>query len=289
MNKLALLKNVFVTFFIIYASESAFANMAITTDTMKIANIMENHKSEKNRRKAVGWHWYNEVYPVKYEDKKDKENIEIKKNKKNKKSAMEQMLMLRKTVQEAKAKAILYPTVENMRSYLILQNFVTNQAGLFTQAWKKTLLEYPELDYSIFHPTQNSAQHIISAENSKKEKEAIRSFSRKYGLFFFYRGNNLLDQALAPIIYSFSKENNISLIPISVDGKLIDIFSSNHTYNGQTVNNGQAENLGIKYFPALILVDPKNRKVIPINYGFISDSELRRRFLQIATEFKEGV
>lgn len=243
-------------------------------------------------KEAVGWHWYNEIYleEIKDEidkkdqnDQKNQKDAEIKKIKENKKTAMTQMLMLRNAVQEAKAKAILYPTVENMRAYLILQNFVTNQAALFTQAWKKALLAYPELDYSILHPTQNSAQHIIYAETNRKEKEAIRVFGEKFGLFFFYRGNNPLDQALAPIVSGFSKENNISLISVSTDGKLIDVFEN------KQINHGQAEKLGIKYFPALILVDPKNQKVIPIHYGFISDSELHRRFLQVATNFKEGV
>ena len=229
-------------------------------------------------KEAIGWHWYNEIYP---EDKKEKAEKDGSYERNKKESALMQMDLLRQAVREAKARAILYPTVENMRSYLILQNFVTNQAGLFTQIWKKTLLEYPELDYSILHPTQNNAQHIIYAENIRKEKEAIKSFSEKYGLFFFYRGNEALDKALAPTIKGFSRENNISLIPISVDGKPIDIFATNH------INNGQAEKLGIKHFPALILVDPKNQKVIPINYGFISDSGLHRRFLQVATEFKE--
>ncbi|CAL7962204.1 conjugal transfer pilus assembly protein TraF [Gammaproteobacteria bacterium] len=224
-------------------------------------------------KEAIGWHWYNEIYP-----EKNKEKKEIKRE-----SSMAQMAILRQVLREAKARAILYPTVENMRSYLILQNFVTNQAGLFTRIWKKTLLEYPELDYSILHPTQNNAQYIIYAENSRKEKDAVKFFSEKYGLFFFYRGSNPLDQALAPIVYGFSKENNISLIPITVDGKSINTFEANHT------NNGQAEKLGIKYFPALILVDPKNQKIVPIHYGFISDSELHRKFLQVATAFKDGV
>ena len=196
---------------------------------------------------------------------------------------MAQMALLRQALQEAKAKAILYPTVENMRSYLILQNFVTNQASLFTQVWKRTLLEYPDLDYSILHPIQNSAQHVMYAETSKKEDEAIQSFAKQYGLFFFYRGNNSLDQALAPIIESFSRGNHISLIPVSMDGKTLAVFGSNQ------IDRGQAEKLGIKYFPALILVNPKNQKIQPLNYGFISDADLRRRFLQIATNFQDGV
>jgi conjugal transfer pilus assembly protein TraF len=231
-------------------------------------------------KEAIGWHWYNEIYPEEKMQQKDRNNT---KNKQNERSAMAQMAFLRQAVQEAKARAVLYPTVENMRSYLILQNFVTNQAGLFAQTWKKTLLEYPELDYSILHPLQNSAQHVVYAENSKKEKEAIKVFSEKYGLFFFYRGNNPLDQTLAPTIEAFSKEHNISLIPISMDGRTLTVFSVSQ------VNRGQAEKLGVKYFPALILIDPKNKKTQPLHYGFISDSELRRRFLQIATNFQEGI
>lgn len=116
----------------------------------------------------------------------------------------------------------------------------------------------------------------------KKKKKLLKLFSEKYGLFFFYRGNNPLDQTLAPTIEAFSKEHNISLIPISMDGRTLTVFSVSQ------VNRGQAEKLGVKYFPALILVDPKNKNTT-FALWFISDSELRRRFLQIATNFQEGV
>lgn len=229
---------------------------------------------------AVGWHWYNEIY---FKDKKDeKESGKYKRDKKED-SAVMQIAVLRQVVEEAKAKAILYPTVENMKAYLILQNLVMEKAMLFTRAWKQTLLEHPKLDYSILHPTQNNAQHVLYAQMRVKEDEAIKAFGQKYGLLFFYRGDSPMDQELAPTIESFSKENNISLIPVSVDGNNLAVFATSQS------DSGQAEKLGIKHFPALILVDPKNQKVQPLNYGFISGSDLRRRFLQIATNFHDGV
>ena len=241
-------------------------------------------------KEAVGWHWYNEIYPDNKKDEKGKKenNKADNKNKINKKedSAMNQIILLRETVQEAKAKAILYPTEENMKTYLILQNFVMNQANLFAHMWKKTQLVYPELDYSVLHPVQNSAQHVMYAEIHKKEDEAIKTFSKRYGLLFFYRGNDMLDQELAPTIESFSRDNNISLIPVSIDGKKLEVFAN---FAMSQIDNGQAGKLGVRYFPALILVDPKNQKVRPLNYGFISDSDLRRRFLQVASDFQEGV
>ena len=231
-----------------------------------------------NTNRAIGWHWYNEV-PL------SKADYEIKDEQDNKKelSAIAQMAKLREAVEEAKARAVLYPTVKNLRAYLILQNFVTNQATLFTQAWKKTLLIYPELDYSILHPTQNSAQHIMYTQNSSKENEAIATFSKKYGLFFFYRGKEPLDQELAKTINDFSRQHKIALIPIAMDGQPVELFGNSQ------LNQGQAEQLGIKHFPALILVEPKSKQVVPLHYGFIAESELRRRFLQVATNFKDGV
>jgi len=248
--------------------------LVISLCTIGIAEVSDN----SNR--AMGWHWYNEL-PLEKADDGIKDELE--KDNGDKTSAVTQMAKLREAVEEAKARAVLYPTVKNLRAYLILQNFVTNQATLFTQAWKKTLLVYPELDYSILHPTQNSAQHILYARNSSKENEAIAAFSKKYGLFFFYRGKEPLDQELAKTIDRFSKQNKIALIPIAMDGQLIELFGNSQ------LNQGQAEHLGIKHFPALILVEPKSKQVVPLHYGFIAESELRRRFLQVATNFKDGV
>ena len=238
-----------------------------------------------NSKKAVGWHWYNEIYVEKKEDKK--RTIPDQLNNKSKiTTAIEEMELLRQAVQEAKARAVLYPTIENMRSYLVLQNYVIGKASLFTQTWKRTLLAYPDLDYAVLHPTQTAAQHVLSSEVYKKESEAIRFFSKTYGLFFFYRGNNPLDQALAPTIEEFSRQYGISLIPITMDGSKLEIFATNEK---NETDRGQAEKLGIKYFPALVLVDPKNQKVVPLNYGFTSGTDLRRRFLQVITGFQEGV
>jgi conjugal transfer pilus assembly protein TraF len=246
--------------------------------------------------KAKGWHWYNEVYlqdkneQVVKEVKETKEEKEVKskKNKKSKKSkkkentAAEQIIALRKIVDEAKAKAVLYPTVENLREYIMLQNYVVNQATMFSRVWQKALLEYPELDFTVTHPTQNAFQHIVLDEEVKKEEEAVKEYSKTYGLLFFYRGNNKLDEALSETVQDFSNSYRIGLIPVTVDGKSLLIFKDSKA------DEGRAKKLGIKYFPALVLVDPKSQKIIPLHYGFISYTGLRSRFLQLVTDFKRG-
>jgi conjugal transfer pilus assembly protein TraF len=110
----------------------------------------------------------------------------------------------------------------------------------------------------------------------------VREYSKAYGLFFFYRGNNKLDEAQAETVRDFSSSYNISLIPVTVDGKPLAIFEESKA------DQGHAKRLGIKFFPALVLVDPVSQKAIPLNYGFISYTGLRTRFLQVATDFKKG-
>lgn len=242
--------------------------------TSNITNVAEPTK-------AVGWHWYNEIHPETKDFAKDEADNEL--SDKKGVSALTQITALREEVQEAKAKAILYPTTQNVRAYLVLQNFVMEKAMLFTRAWKQALLKYPELDYGVLHPTQNNAQHVLYARERQREDAAIKYYSKYYGLLFFYRGDNLLDQELAPTIKSFSEDNNIALIPVSVDGKILDSLVTSH------IDRGQATKLQIKHYPALILVNPKTQEIQALHYGFISESELRRRFLQLATNFQEGV
>lgn len=222
---------------------------------------------------AIGWHWYNEIQPLKKKEKL---------NQKKHETAVEEMAKFRAEVEEAKAQAILYPSEENVSTYIALQKIVTERAANFTRMWQKVLLDYPSLNYAISNPTENNAQHVVYAEHSKREKEAIAFFREKYGLFFFYRGNDPLDQELSPTIANFGKENGIAVQAVSMDGKILPIFANT------SIDTGQAKKLSIQYFPALILVDPKNHKVKPLNYGFIAGDELRRRFLQVATDFQEG-
>ena len=225
--------------------------------------------------RAVGWHWYNNIQRVK---KKPKKGAQVKQL-----SASQQMKVFRELIREAKDRAILYPTEQNVRVYLVLQNVATENAAKFAAMWKKTELDYPDLDYGTLHPTENNAQQVIYAQRNQQEQQAIDNFRKDYGFFYFYRGKNALDKQAAIGVKAFCKRNRITVIPVSVDETTLPIFENSR------IDHGQAKTLGVKYFPALILVNPKSRQIKPVSYGYISGDELRVRFLQVATNFKEGV
>ena len=62
---------------------------------------------------------------------------------------MQKLAALQTATKRALYEAILYPGVDNFVKYFRLQNYWTQQAGLFTMSAKKAMLAHPELDYNL--------------------------------------------------------------------------------------------------------------------------------------------
>lgn len=70
------------------------------------------------------------------------------------------------------------------------------------------------------------------------------------------------------------------MIPVSVDGVVNPLLPDSR------MDQGQAEQLGVKFFPAMMLVNPKSGQVKPLSYGFISQDDLAKQFLYVSSDFK---
>lgn len=217
---------------------------------------------------AKGWLWYDTPEKVKRPPVHKKSN-----------SPLTKLKNFQHNIAIARARAIFDPTPSNVRQYILLQNYIVEKASRFSQIWELALLENPDLNYHILHPTENLGLKIMHHMHNQAQDQAIAILAHQYGLFYFYKGNDALSSAMAPVISEFSKIHHIALMSISVDGYLLTSLPLSKP------DKGQAQSLGIRYFPALVLVDPKARKVKPLHYGFISGDELRQRFLDIAQHF----
>ncbi|HFX4702841.1 conjugal transfer protein TraF [Escherichia coli] len=69
-------------------------------------------------------------------------------------------------------------------------------------------------------------------------------------------------------------------VVVSVDGVINPLLPDSRT------DQGQAQRLGVKYFPAMMLVDPKQGSIRPLSYGFISQDDLAKQFLNVSEDFK---
>lgn len=223
----------------------------------------------------VGWHWYNEPQPEEDEEPPEPEQIPL-----SSLSPTLQKKVMQTLTEEALDTAIMQPSPQNALRYMAYQRFWLEQSGKFERSVKKGLLLDPTLDYNLEHSHYNSTVPLQLSQLQNKEKAAIQSLSAEYGVFFFYRGQDPLDNQLATVVRDFAQSHNIALIPVSVDGVRSEALPDTRP------DTGQVAKMGITHFPALFLVDPKSEHYQPLAYGFMTQDALARRFLDVATDFK---
>ncbi|UCQ29571.1 type-F conjugative transfer system pilin assembly protein TraF (plasmid) [Edwardsiella tarda] len=221
----------------------------------------------------VGWHWYNEP---RNEEMAPPESPSVPLASL---PAGIQMKVLQRMTEERLNNAILYPTIENFTAYMKMQNFWTNQASRFSAVATKSLLANPALDYNLQYSHYNSTVPLQLQAEREKQEVAIRQLARQYGLFFFYRGNDALDNQLAQVVARFARQYGIALVPVSVDNVRSPDLPTTRP------DAGQAQQMGVSHLPALYLVQPGAEHYQPLAYGFMTQDDLMKRFLRVATDF----
>jgi conjugal transfer pilus assembly protein TraF len=224
-----------------------------------------------------GWHWNNLKTPVK--------KTRIKRSKQTATPSSHDPLTVlhhvKQALQRAKARAVLVPTVQNVSRYLRMQQWVVNQSTRFTQVWKETLLKHPSLDYGITHPTESQARQGYLAVKRHVKQRLVARLAKTHGLFFFYRGNNLLDREFAKTVIAFASAHGFSMIGVPMDHHALPFVPNNH------INTNQAQALGVSALPAVFLVAPRLHQVMPVAYGYHSQNELLTAMFNAATHFRQ--
>lgn len=221
---------------------------------------------------SEGWHWYQDPQKLSKQTAKQNNGKAV--------DPVKAMKQLHKMLNAALDRAILFPTDQNVKNYMALQNLVTQRAAVFTAKWKQVLLNDPKLDYSVKHPTSSIGREIYLNQYRQKEDNAIHEFAQHEGLFFFYRGDCPYCHRFAPILKEFSEKYNIRVIPITLGAGFLPEFPNSR------VDHGQAALLHVQVYPSLFAVNPKNKKIIPVAYGLMSEQALRQRILNIETHFR---
>ena len=178
-----------------------------------------------------------------------------------------------------KAEAVSDPTEQNLEAYISLQGYVQNKSIQFQQMWQKVLLDNPQHDYELTHPTDSIANQIHSQATQQQQVAAVKAFAQSYGLVYFYYGSDAYAKSMAPSLQSFADQYGIALLGISMDGNMLSAISDNQS------NKSQAYRLHVQYFPALFLLNPQTGNAIPVAYGFLAQDQLLQRFYDLATNF----
>lgn len=225
--------------------------------------------------KPVGFLWYTKEKETKRVEKKAQPGTSFKSL-----SYTERDAVLRFYTMEALHKARYTKKVEDMRVFLSLQDYWLKESSRFKSLFQQTMLAHPEYDYAVTHPTSNLGAKITDEVRESQTVEILNRLSASHGLLFFYRGKSPYDLKQIPIVVDFCKRFRILLMPVSVDGA-----TSPELLNSR-LDQGQANRLGVRYFPALLLVNPANQRVSPVAYGLTTQDVLMERIKQVYSQFK---
>ena len=224
----------------------------------------------------VGFLWYNTPKPPVTQKMQKPRGVPF-----NQMSYTERDKVLHFYTMEALHRARQTKSMEDMRQFLALQDYWMKESSHFQNLFHKTMLYYPEYDYSVTHPTSSIGTKLLDSEREKNNKDAIHALSKTHGLLFFYRSQNPYDQKQIAVLQDFSERFNLPLIPVSVDGERAPELPSTR------LDKGQAEALGVRFFPAILLVNPKSQETLPIAFGFTTQDVLERNLVSVIHHFKE--
>ena len=181
---------------------------------------------------------------------------------------------------EALHKARQTKSVDDMRVFLSLQHYWLQEASRFQKIFQQTMISYPEYDYTVTHPTSNVGTKLVDERRETTRGNVITSLSKTHGLLFFYRSQNAYDKKQIPILRDFCKRFGLSLQAISVDG------ATSPELPNSRLDEGHANALGVRFFPAILLVNPKNRQTAPVAFGLTTQDALEQHLFAVATQFK---
>ncbi len=195
--------------------------------------------------------------------------------------AVEAIKKLREEVEQKRAIAILEPTPENLKSYIVAQEALMDRASVFSDVWRRVVWANPEINYQLRNPSNNAAIQVRDTRRSRRETDTLAVLAKEWGLFFIFRSDCAYCHRLAPTLKLLSEQYGITVFPVSLDGGGLP------DYPRPAKDNGMASALGVSVVPLVVLGNVKDRRLLPIGSGVLSAQEIVER-IYILTQTKPG-
>ena len=231
---------------------------------------------------GLGWNFYcqNETRSeTKEEAKKHPEEpkpieLETKLEPQNQEDYAQKLAQIKKTLEDKKAKAVIYPTESNIKDYMAYQKTVLDASSNFADRWRRVIWTTPTLDYTLQRPVSKVGKESWIDQRNQKVANTIKHINDRYGIFFLFRGDCPHCHRYSPILKNFQQKYGISIMAVSMDGGTLPDWPK-----FMINNSNQIGKMGIEggTVPATILFDKTTRKVIPLGFGVLSHSELEER------------
>ena len=188
---------------------------------------------------------------------------------------------LREDAERKRALAIVKPTPENLKSYIVAQEALMDRASVFSDVWRRVIWANPEINYQLRNPVNNAAIQVRDSERTQKERSSLKEIAKEWGVFFVFRSDCPYCHRMAPALKLLSDTYGITIFPVSLDGGALPDFPK------PAMDNGMAKVLDVKQVPYVALGNIKDRRLIPLGSGVLSVQDIVER-IYILTQTQPG-
>jgi len=274
--------------------ESHFIKSTEIQSSQELSEEIQDGKKEETsvmfdrtyyQEREEGWFWYRMIPVPKKEIKKEpkKETQETvkkiePKDFQSKWPEFKHAEDIHVYLNELKDKAVMNPTVENIKDYLEFQKYVMSKSRLFADVTQRVIWSNPELDQSARKPLGEITQPITVNEKIEDTSKKLKEISEKGGIYFFFLSTCPYCHMEAPLLRQLEAMYGIKVIPVSIDGPGLP------EYPHPIQDRGIAHILNVEKTPTLFFGKPP-KEIRRIANGFISLPELIDRIISVS----EGV
>jgi len=199
--------------------------------------------------------------------------------KKERQKELDDFESMKQNADDALKVAIMTQSQADIERYLRLQKEMELRSLYFSQGAQRVVWTNPDLDASMnTRPTNSAAMDVYDTQQKELTARTVAEIGKSHGLFFFFRSDCPYCHKFAPTLKRYAAERGLSIMPISLDGGGLPDFPQYQT------DNGVATRLDVKSVPALFLVSPSEKSIIPVGYGLMSTGELNERINSLINE-----
>lgn len=245
-----------------------------------------DYKSPFIKRKAEGWFWYEDK--LKNKNQKDQNTQQLtqeykeaqkteEKQEQQKNMTPTEIINQNKQMLEASLhKAILDPSYDNVKHYMELQKAVVARSEAFSEKWQEVVYKEPSLNEEVNYSTSHSAVPIHYAEQKAKKEHKLKEIAGDFGLLYFFKSDCPYCQKFSSLAKSFAGKYGFEILGVSLDGNLVPEFLD------AVPDNGVSKKLKITTYPTLVAVNERTEEMIPITYGYASETDLENTLYFLA-------
>ena len=192
-------------------------------------------------------------------------------------SAMERILEMRRALEEARARAILDPSNENVAAYLRLQQEALQRAATFSDAFRRTVWGSSDLDYTLKRPVGALAKRVWSDERRTERTAVLARLGERYGLIYLGSAQCSECRVFGPLLRAFALRHGLDVLAVSLTGEPLEGWPE------AVPDQGQAARLGLKsrVVPAVFLYDMQTSRALPVSFGVVAEEQLAERIFAL--------